>query len=135
MRHWAVIWKAFGRYMEETGDALGRHMRGAWDTLGSYSEEPRLLGGLWGTLRGLEEGKLWIFKSSHRAWGVQEETLWGHPRILGEDHLGVWHFRCRPGMCEQVSEGGSTFRGGPEGGFDCKISGAKRRKSAPKAPF
>ena len=50
-------------------------------------------------------------------------------------------------MCEQVSEGGSAFRGGPEGGgvelhdfglrggFDCKISGAKRRKSAPKAPF
>ena len=49
-------------------------------------------------------------------------------------------------MCEQVSGGGSTFRGGPEGGssctilasgrgFDCKISGAKRRKSAPKAPF
>ena len=52
----------------------------------------------------------------------------------------------QPGMCEQPSEGGSTFRESPEGGvelhdfglrggFDCKISGAKRRKSAPKAPF
>ena len=41
-------------------------------------------------------------------------------------------------MCEQVSEGGSTFRGGPEGGSSCTIlaSGGVRlqdfRREAPE---